>query len=219
MKDLIMLHGLGRTARSMKMPGNVFKKMGYLVTSIDYPSTHLSVKQAAEGCLAPIINHIRKDGDPIYFLTHSMGGIILRYYLQHNEVPKGSRAVLLAPPNHGSEVIDFFHSNPITKMIGKFVLGPGGMSLGTKSKTLEIGESISRVEMGVIIGRKTSDPWFKMLFDSTNDGKVSLKSACLPEAKDMLVVDAGHTFIMNNTEVLLNVENFFQKGKFIKRGY
>jgi hypothetical protein len=54
------------------------------------------------------------------------------------------------------------------------------------------------------------------VFNGDNDGKVSVASTRLPEMKDHLVVDSGHTFIMNDGEVIRQVLAFLRNGSFLK---
>jgi len=93
-------------------------------------------------------------------------------------------------------------------------MGPAGQQLSTqnssKPNTLKPIPGI----IGIIAGSVTSDPWFAWMFDGPNDGKVSVQSARLDEMADFLVVEHGHTFIMNNDDVIEQVLYFLKHGKF-----
>ncbi|MDH3326626.1 MAG: hypothetical protein OEM38_07915, partial [Gammaproteobacteria bacterium] len=146
----------------------------------------------------------------IHFVTHSLGGIISRYYLQTNQLPAGSRIVMLSPPNKGSEIADRFHDSTWYR----WLTGPPGQQLTTDSNSLPNTLDAINYEVGVITGRDTLEPWFSRLIPGEDDGKVSVESAKLPEMKDFLVVDHTHTFIMKSDVVMVQVLNFIKHGNF-----
>lgn len=209
-RNLLLLHGLGRTARSMKKSETYFRRYYKNVISLGYPSTSLSVDDIVENYLRAAIE---KHNGNIDFFTHSMGGIILRYYLQDNPMP-GSRAVLLAPPNKGSEVIDFFRSHRLLEKSAELILGPAGMSLHTGAGSIPCGLKKVDMEIAIIAGNYSNILLGNSFFNKKNDGKVTVESTKLPEMRDFLEVNYSHTFIMNKIDVLKAALNFFEYGRF-----
>ncbi|RJG40302.1 esterase/lipase family protein [Motilimonas pumila] len=206
----VLIHGMGRTARSMSSLQRLLKRQGYQVHSVSYPSAQSPMANLCQDYIAPVLTPLASQGEPIFIVTHSLGGILLRHYLQHHALPKGSRAVMLAPPNHGSEVADKLKLfRPY-----RWFTGPVGQQLGTgPGSPLQHFKAID-IELGIIAGTRSSDPWFNHLFTGPHDGKVSVKSCRLPEMKDFAEVKAGHTFIMNHSIVQRNIISFFNKGVF-----
>ena len=207
---VILLHGLGRSSLSMKPLQFALERDGYTVWNRGYPSTRRSVED-----LAPVIDDAvafcrERGAARIHFVTHSMGGILVRAYFQGRQLPEAGRVVMLAPPNRGSEIVDVYRE----RWWFRWATGPAGQQLGTGAESLPNRLKPLPMEVGVIAGARTSDPWFGKLFESRNDGKVSVDSAALPEMKEMAVVDSGHTFIMNSPAVIAQVRNFLRNGRF-----
>ncbi len=208
---VILLHGLGRTEASLSKIEKVLTEKGYRIWNEEYASRDADIETLAENHISIGVHQCEEwKTVNIHFVTHSLGGILIRQYLQTNTIDNLGKIVMLAPPNHGSEVVDHLQDASIFQS----TMGPAGQQLSThkfsKPNTLEpIPGTI-----GVIAGSANSDPWFAWMFTGPNDGKVSVESTRLSEMSDFLVVDNGHTFIMNNREVIQQVLFFLEHGKF-----
>ncbi len=208
---VIFLHGIGRSRRSMRFIEKYIADRGYRTYNLNYPSTKKTIQEIAFKYIPSVIEKC-KGADKIHFVVHSMGGIIMRHYLQDHSLPKGSRIVMLATPNHGSEITDFFRNF----FLYKWIYGPAGKQLGTEPESLpNILKPVSDIDIGVITGNTSWDP-LSHLIPGQSDGKVSVESAKLKEMKDFLVVPFGHTFIMNHSIVMKQTLYFLEHGKFEK---
>lgn len=207
---VILLHGMGRTAFSMNSMESYLKEHGYQTISRSYPSTAQTIEKISENIVPKFVRECNDNATKIHFVTHSLGGIIARYYLQNNRIPTGSRVVMLSPPNKGSELADRF----LDSTWYRWLTGPPGQQLTTDSNSLPNKLKVISYDVGIITGRSTLEPWFSRLIPGEDDGKVSVESAKLPEMKDFLVVDHAHTFIMKNNKVKLQVLNFIKNGNF-----
>jgi triacylglycerol lipase len=208
---VLLLHGMGRTRFSMRKLESCLRGHGYETINIGYPSTSQPVACIAEDHLDRAVQCCREDkAGKIHFVTHSLGGIVVRQYLQTHSVPAGSRLVMLAPPNRGSEVAEFLKNF----FLYRWLMGPAGQVIGTSPNSLPHRLKPVAIEVGVIAGDRSINPLFSLLMKSSNDGAVSVESARLLEMKDFLVVPSNHTFIMRNPVVLRQVVHFLEQGKF-----
>lgn len=207
-----LLHGLGRTRLSMRALQRDLENSGFCVWNKNYPSTKKSIEELSCVVGQAIAQCVEKNATPIHFVTHSLGGILVRQYFQDHGLENIGRVVMLGPPNHGSEIVDHWRD----KWWFKLATGPSGQELGTESTSLVNSLKPLNLEVGIIAGCKSSDPWFSPLFSTENDGKVSVASARLEGMKDFLVVNRGHIFMANSREVSRQVVSFLKTGMFAK---
>ena len=195
---------MGKMARGLK-------KAGFIPHPVDYPSRKTTIETLARGHVAPAVRQCRRSGaECIHMVTHSLGGILARQFLQTHQLPPQSRLVMLSPPNGGSEIVDRFKNNPLFK----WVVGPAGRQLSTDHQSLPNRLNPVSVQVGIITGNRSREPWFNWLFSGPNDGKVSVTRARLKEMRALLEIPSGHTFIMNNGAVIEQVVFFLQRGRF-----
>jgi pimeloyl-ACP methyl ester carboxylesterase len=210
-EGVVLLHGLARTKHSMSKMEKHLKAEGFDVVNWDYPSRHHTIEELAEDAIPAAIEVCRKKGaTTIHFVTHSMGGILVRYYLRHHEIQGIGRVVMLSPPNGGSEVVDTFRDTfPF-----RFINGPAGKQLGTDASSLP--RRLGKVEFdsGVITGDRSINPINSVLIPGADDGKVSVRNAKVEGMRDFLVVHVSHPFIMKHREVITQTIHFLKNGKF-----
>ncbi len=212
---VILLHGLGRSASSMNKIAQTLQDRGYRVWNKSYPSTSEKVKPLAAEAIKLGLDHCLSSTRPaqqVHFVTHSMGGILVRAYLQDQQLPQLGRIVMISPPNKGSEIVDLLGDFSLFQ----YLMGPAAGQMGTDKQSIVKQLNPIAGQIGIIAGKSTSDPWFSPFIPGDDDGKVSVESAKLEEMADFLIVDNGHTFIMRADEVIQQVQHFLHNGKFSK---
>ena len=208
---LILLHGLGRTSSSMATMAQRLETDGYRITNLDYPSTDATIEVLTRDYLSPAIERCYQvDCRVLHMVSHSLGGILIRQYLQTHTLPAGSRIVMLSPPNQGSEIADYLKSYSVYH----WVTGPAGQQLGTQSDSVPKQLTPVGAPIGVIAGSESWNPVFSYLIPGPDDGKVAVAHARLDEMVDFLVVPASHTFIMDDDEVIAQTVHFLRYGRF-----
>ena len=212
---VIVLHGLGRTAFSMSLIEEALLNENYLVWNEGYPSTSGDIKGLSETAITDGLDFCNQNKTgTVHFVTHSLGGILVRQYLQHHTISNLGRVVMLSPPNHGSEVVDLLKDYTIYQII----LGPAAQQLGTDKGSLTEQLGPVKGEIGIITGVSSSDPWFSPVIPGDDDGKVSVESAKLDEMSDFMTVPNGHTFIMRDETVIRQILHFLKEGTFYRAG-
>lgn len=208
---VVLLHGLARTWRSMRPVGNALQRSGWHVVNQDYPSRQASVEELSSkvGEAFELCQKKGFDYKQIDVVTHSMGGILLRHWVKTTGVDFG-RAVMLGPPNAGSELVDRIGDTTLFKAYN----GPAGGQLGTDENAVwrrlpavdfELGVIAGSGEEGGLLGRHVAAP---------NDGKVSVASTRVAGMKDHIVMQVDHTFMMNNATVHQQIQTFLEHGQF-----
>lgn len=186
---------------------------GYEVYNVGYVSTEHTIEHLAESVLGTFIRMLEDAGSsPIHFVTHSMGGIVVRYYLKTHKLPLLGRVVMISPPNQGTELVDRFK--------GIFLFrgyGPAGKQLGTQADSLPNTLGPVDFELGVIAGNRTLNPIYSMMLPGADDGVIPVERTKVPGMSDFIILPHTHPFIMKKKDVIEQVLYFLEHGRFIHK--
>ena len=208
---VVLLHGLARVSNSMGELERKLARAGYKAVNISYPSRSHPIPTLADDAVGRGLDACRKSDAPvIHFVTHSLGGILLRYYEQHNGIVELGRVVMLGPPNQGSQIVDSLLPVP---GFG-FITGPSGAALGTRSEIVNALEPV-KFDLGVIAGNTNIIPLNFFFFSGPNDTIVSVESTKVEGMHAHLVLPVTHTFMMRNNTVIDNAIHYLKTGSFI----
>ena len=207
---VILLHGAGRSPRSMERMAKALTQQGYRIRNLGYPSRQLPIKGLAAHIGVQIDRLQLDQPTKIHFVTHSLGGIVLRYLLQNDAPPNLGRVVMLAPPNQGAVLADIFGRLPFFD----WILGPVGAQIGTKPDSVPNILGPANFEVGIIAGNRSFNPLFSPLIPGPDDGRVAVESSKLAGMADFLVLPCIHPLIMNYKEVIRQAIHFLQHGCF-----
>lgn len=208
-ESVILLHGLARSSRCMNRLENTLQQAGYHIVNLNYPSTSGSIESLSD---TVITNALAKTepSQSVHFVTHSLGGILLRYFLTHNEIDRLGRVVMLAPPNRGSQIVEWLQHYWLFQRL----LGPAALQLGTAADSLVNQLPPAPCELGIIAGSRAVNVLFSPFLPKPNDGTVSVENTKLAGMRDHITLPTTHPLIMRNKQVIKQVLAFLKSGQF-----
>lgn len=206
---VILLHGLARSVSSMEKIGSALSAEGHEVINLGYSSRKHAIKTLATLAIEPALKAC-KDAPEISFVTHSLGGVLVREYLSTQNIPNLKHVVMLGPPNQGSEVVDKLKGMPGFH----FLNGDAGMQLGTDHLSAPNRLGPANFDLGIIAGNQSINWILSMLIPGEDDGKVSITRTKLEGMNDHIVLATTHPFMMKNSEAISQVIYYLANGNF-----
>lgn len=171
------------------------EERGYLVVNWGYPTLWKSIDQHAAS-LSPLLRRLALDRNvrSINFLTHSLGGILLRFALEQEKIAKVRRAVMLAPPNSGSS-------------LAKISLGPFTRVFPAIAEISDAPDSLPnrlQAPLGLDVG----------IVAASSDFIVRVANTFLANQRDHCIVHATHFELPHHDETLQKAIRFLKTGSF-----
>lgn len=205
---VILLHGLARSSGSMEKMATALRQAGYDVINIDYPSRSQPIETLAECAIGEALAQCH--GKSVSFVTHSMGGILVRQYLSQHTIENLNRVVMLGPPNKGTEIVDKLAHVPGFH----FINGDAGLQLGTSQLSVPNRLGKANFDVGIIAGTQSVNWLLSSLIPDTDDGKVSVESTKVDGMNDHIEMPTTHVFMMRNDAVIEQVLYYLKQGEF-----
>ncbi len=208
---VVLLHGLARSASSLSQLEGALQKAGYQVLNIDYPSRTAPIAELSEQAIGRALADPRVAGSRrVHFVTHSLGGILVRDYVARHGIARLGRVVMLGPPNGGSEVVDRLRDWRLFRTIN----GPAGQQLGTDIQSVPRTLGPVNFELGVIAGNQSINWINSAMIDGPDDGKVSVEHTKVAGMTDHLVLPVTHPLMMRDEAVIAACLRFLATGHF-----
>lgn len=208
---VVLIHGLGRTGMSMRVIAAALRKAGYPTLSPWY-GLRKSMPEIVAYLQPRITAFATAHPGPLHIVTHSLGGLVSRAYINAHRPANLGRVVMLAPPNAGSELADFLFNLGLHSLI----LGPVGPHLRT-GRADEHESELGPVDfdLGVIAGDLPLDPIIApLLLPGPNDGKVAVEATKIDGMRDHIVLPVQHTFMVQDSRVIEQIKAYLATGAF-----
>ncbi len=209
---VVLLHGLARSPASMQRLAGALRGAGFTpVCNLGYPSRRHRIETLVRRFVRPALRDcLGGRSGPVHFVTHSMGGILVRELARQGESVDIGRVVMLAPPNGGSEIVDAFDGWALFRAM----FGPAALQLGTGPEALVQRLGPAEFELGVVAGSRSLDPLGSAFIPGDDDGRVAVPRTRLRGMRDFVVVPASHSFIMRDPQAMRAAIRFLQDGSF-----
>jgi len=144
------------------------------------------------------------------FDAHSLGGLLVRYFMKANPHQPIGRVVMLGPPNKGSQVVDRLKDVP------GFIAfnGPVSGRLGTADTDLPAELGSVNFDLGVVAGTRSFNLLLSQLLPNPDDGKVSVANTRVDGMCDFITLPVSHVFMMRSSQVISHCVSFLRTGLF-----
>jgi len=210
-QKIYLIHGYGGLGLEMEKIRESIQKEGFSTEIYVYKSLIDDVDSVSRN----LIQTIQKEKfDTVSFVTHSMGALVVRSMYEKLDSLSGfpfvHRIVMIAPPNNGSPIADFFSQFKFVK----YIIGPNINNLTTNKISGASKYPIPTCEVGLIAGSFGGKRGFNMFINSDNDGVLIPENTKMGIEKDVVFVKSWHVGLLFNKKVIRYVNNFIQLGKF-----
>jgi pimeloyl-ACP methyl ester carboxylesterase len=210
-EGVVLLHGIGRTSRSMRKLERSLQQAGLATLNLTYASRRKPLDALA--CdIHPVISQFSEAiQGPLHFVGHSMGGLLARVYVAGYRPARLGRVVMLGTPNGGSELADLLQGS----LLYRSYYGPAGQQLTTQpDSTLALLPPVDYA-VGIVAGNRAINPiaW-RFVLPRPNDGCVSVESSKLAGMADHITIKATHIGLSRHADAIQQTIAFLADGHF-----
>lgn len=208
---VVLLHGIARTARSLRGMERAMADAGFATLNLDYPSRRATLATLADELHPSIAAFAAEVRGPLHFVAHSMGGLVVRAYLARHRPPRLGRVVMLGTPNGGSEIADLLRDVALYRA----AFGPAGQQLVTRRDPVT--EALlppPDYPVGIVAGNRSLYPLASLVLPKPNDGRVSVRNTRLEGMHDHVVIATSHPQLVSHPAAICQTIAFLRHGRF-----
>jgi pimeloyl-ACP methyl ester carboxylesterase len=207
---IYLLHGLGRSKFAMWVLASRLEDAGFFVNNIGYSSINQSPEEILLDVSEQINESMPKNNQTVHFVGHSLGGLMIRAYLNRTQVNNLGRVVLIGTPNKGTPVVDKYQD---TWWINMF--GPMTLALSTDKENFPNSIADPYYPVGIIAGI-SEDTNNEDIIPGQDDGLVPLESTKMNGMTDFIIIESSHWMLRYDRDVASQTIEFLRHGRFNK---
>ncbi|MEF8792734.1 alpha/beta fold hydrolase [Thiohalorhabdus sp.] len=208
-RPVVLIHGLWMRSLTLVPLARRLRRYGFNPHRFDYRTRHGTIADHA-AALDAWLGERFTPGQPLHFVGHSLGGVILRALAARNPAWfEGARTVMLGTPNQRPSGTDFLRQS----RAGRWWLGMAGREVAAgRPSQLPVPSGV----VGIIAGTR-SRWWTRWLLEGPNDGMVRVAETCL-DGVEVVTLPVGHMGLMFRQPVVEATAHFLQTGRFDGNG-
>lgn len=208
-QSVICIHGFLSSPRSFKQIVRDFR-CELDIYLFDFPSRQRTIECHAKNLVLFMKEVVcEHPGEPIYFITHSTGALVLRAALNEPDCPpeaKQGKAVLIAPPNQGAMLARKWRTfYPVRFILGDYS-GKELMCYDGCEIRKHFGDFPASIDTLIIAGCKGSEFLFGPRI--ANDGFVAVSETCLEVPHRKCLFPTTHAKLLTYRRVITLMKNF-----------
>lgn len=206
---VFLLHGLGRGRSIMEPLQERLQKAGFETQIIGYQSLRRTPDEILHDATRQIDSLLPKKKQIVHFVGHSLGGLVIRAYLDSHRIQNLGNVVLIGSPNKGTPFVDRFRDSWWLKLAGTVAT-----SLGTDEKSFPRTLRPPYYPVGVIAGITTTFN-NEDFIPGEDDGIVPVESTKVDGMTDFILLQVSHSSLPRNEEVANQTIEFLRNKKFL----
>ncbi|MEA3452262.1 MAG: alpha/beta hydrolase [Bacteroidota bacterium] len=204
---IILIHGFNKNKKDMYFLENKLKETGHKVLNIDLPATFGTMEECRNS-LHNQIKNVIKTHKKISYISHSMGGLIIRDYINHFKQKNINKCIFIATPHKGSKLAEIVNFIPFYSKIFKPI------KILLPSNNVNLLKLNKNIQIGLIAGNKDNSIFGKLFLKNQNDGSVEVSSARTDETNNIIILNFGHKEIHKKNITFEYINNFLLNGNF-----
>ncbi|KJY82989.1 cobinamide adenolsyltransferase [Vibrio galatheae] len=203
---IIILHGLYMHGMFLKPLGSSLRSLGYRTKIVSYNSVAIDEQQVFSA-----IDHALCDSMPNVLVGHSLGGLIIKHYLQSRQPSSDlvSHVVTIGSPIQGASIVTRIQE------LGMGVILGNSPSFGLAEHD---SEWLFPQQLGCIAGTLPLGARSVLMMESEDksDGTVTVDETKIQGMTDHVEIKTSHTSLIYASAVPRQIDHFVQNNAFDK---